>query len=233
MAVHHTKDWISILMDSNIKVGQVTLGPIQTNCYFVFKDTEDKSASNEPVPCIFFDPADAGEYLYEKLTEKNIKVELILLTHGHFDHMAGAADLKRLSGAPIWCWEKESSVCEDPEVNLSYDFVGKSITIKPDRFLRDEEIIEAAGLKCRLLGTPGHTVGSCCYSFDDDKILISGDTLFEGSVGRTDFPGGSSQALVRSVHEKLFDLPDDTIVYPGHGGATTIGDEKLYNPFLR
>lgn len=222
-------------MNSNIKVGSATLGPIATNCYFVFNDrsAEENVNTNEPIPCIFFDPADMGEMIYEKLKEKNIKIELILLTHGHFDHMAGADELRRLSGAPIWCWEKEADVCQDPDVNLSYDFFGKSITIKPDKYLKDNEIIEAAGLKLRLIGTPGHTVGSCCYSFDDNKVLISGDTLFEGSVGRTDFPGGSSSTLVRSVKEKLFSLPDDTIVYPGHGAVTTIGDEKLYNPFVR
>jgi len=222
-------------MNSNIKVGSATLGPIATNCYFVFNDrsAEENVNTDEPIPCIFFDPADMGEMIYEKLKEKNIKIELILLTHGHFDHMAGADELRRLSGAPIWCWEKEADVCQDPDVNLSYDFIGKSITIKPDKYLKDNEIIEAAGLKLRLIGTPGHTVGSCCYSFDDDKVLISGDTLFEGSVGRTDFPGGSSSTLVRSVKDKLFGLPDDTIVYPGHGAVTTIGDEKLYNPFVR
>jgi len=222
-------------MNSNIKVGSATLGPIATNCYFVFNDrsAEENVNTDEPIPCIFFDPADMGEMIYEKLKEKNIKIELILLTHGHFDHMAGADELRRLSGAPIWCWEKEADVCQDPDVNLSYDFIGKSITIKPDKYLKDNEIIEAAGLKLRLIGTPGHTVGSCCYSFDDNKVLISGDTLFEGSVGRTDFPGGSSSTLVRSVKDKLFGLPDDTIVYPGHGAVTTIGDEKLYNPFVR
>ncbi|MCR5771066.1 MAG: MBL fold metallo-hydrolase [Butyrivibrio sp.] len=222
-------------MNSNIKVGSATLGPIATNCYFVFNDrsAEENVNTDEPIPCIFFDPADMGEMIYEKLKEKNIKIELILLTHGHFDHMAGADELRRLSGAPIWCWEKEADVCQDPDVNLSYDFIGKSITIKPDKYLKDNEIIEAAGLKLRLIGTPGHTVGSCCYSFDDNKVLISGDTLFEGSVGRTDFPGGSSSTLVKSVKEKLFGLPDDTIVYPGHGAVTTIGDEKLYNPFVR
>lgn len=222
-------------MESKIKVISITLGPVQTNCYIVFKgDMPDESApSKEPIPCIVFDPADMGERLYEKLTEMNLKASLILLTHGHFDHMTGADDLRKLSGAKIMCWEKEADVCEDPDVNLSYDFIGKSITIKPDNLLRDNEIIEAAGLKCRLIGTPGHTVGSCCFSFDDDKILISGDTLFEGSVGRTDFPGGSASTLVRSVKEKLFVLPDDTVVYPGHGELTTIGDEKIYNPYIR
>lgn len=222
-------------MNTNIKVGMATLGPVQTNCYFVFNaaEPEEPTKSDAPIPCIVFDPADKGDLLYEKLTQNNLKVELILLTHGHFDHMSGADDLRKLSGAQVWCWEKEDDLCQDPDANLSYDFIGKSITIKPDRLLRDGEIIEAAGLKCRLIGTPGHTVGSCCYSFDDDKVLISGDTLFEGSVGRTDFPGGSASTLVRSVKEKLFELSDDTIVYPGHGGITTIGDEKKYNPYIR
>ena len=220
-------------MNSNLKVGSITLGPVVTNCYFVFNKKDSDGENDAPIPCIVFDPADMGDVIYEKLSERNIKVELILLTHGHFDHMSGAEDLRRLSGAPIWCWEKEADVCEDPDVNLSYDFIGKSITIKPDKLLKDGEVIEAAGLKCRLIGTPGHTVGSCCYSFDDEKVLISGDTLFEGSVGRTDFPGGNAGTLVRSVKEKLFVLPDDTVVYSGHGDVTTIGYEKIYNPYIR
>ena len=216
-------------------VGSMLLGMVQTNCYFVFKEDghdHTKGAEHtELTPCVFFDPADNGKLIYEELTSRGFKVDAIYLTHAHFDHIGGVDDLKRLSGAKVYAYENEKRLCEDPEYNLSVDY-GMNLTVKPDEFLSDGAECEAAGLKFRLIATPGHTEGSCCYYFEDDKILISGDTLFEGSVGRTDFPGGSMSTLVRSCHEKLFVLPDDTVVYPGHGGYTTIGDEKMYNSFL-
>ena len=158
-------------------------------------------------------------------------MEAIYLTHAHFDHIGGVEELKKLSGAKVYVYEKEKRLCEDTEYNLSAEH-GLNLTLDPDEYLPDGAECEAAGLKFRLLATPGHTEGSCCYYFYEDGILISGDTLFEGSVGRTDFPGGSMSTLVRSCREKLLTLPDDTLVYPGHGGATTIGDEKKYNSFL-
>ena len=109
---------------------------------------------------------------------------------------------------------------------------GLDFSVTPDIFYEDEAEIEAAALKCKLIATPGHTSGGCCYYFEKDNILISGDTIFEESIGRTDYPTGSLSELIRSVREKLFCLPDETIVYPGHGELTTIGHEKAYNPFI-
>ena len=105
-------------------------------------------------------------------------------------------------------------------------------TVTPDYLYEDGEVISAAGMSAKLIATPGHTSGSCCFYFEEDGILISGDTLFDESVGRTDFPTSSTGELIRSVKEKLFVLPEDTVVYPGHGEVTTIGHEKLYNPFI-
>ena len=216
-------------------VGSMLLGMVQTNCYFVYKEDgknhEVGDHGDDLTPVVFFDPADNGDRIYEALKERGFFVEAIYLTHAHFDHIGGVRKLIELSGAKLYAYEKEKRVCEDIEYNLSADY-GLNLTVKPDVFLKDEEELTAAGLKFRILATPGHTEGSCCYYFYEDGILISGDTLFEGSVGRTDFPGGSMSTLVRSCHEKLLVLPDDTIVYPGHGGPTTIGEEKLYNSFL-
>ena len=209
---------------SDLKIGRLMLGIVQTNCYFVYREGSGD--------VIFFDPADKGDYIYETLKEKNLNVKGILLTHGHFDHIWGCNKLRELSGAPIYAYEEEKVLCEDAVINVS-DQVGRPYTVIPDRYLKDGEEISIAGMTCRVIATPGHTVGSCCYYFEEADILIAGDTLFEESVGRTDLATGSMSALTRSVKEKLFTLPDDTKVYPGHGDSTTIGHEKQYNSFVQ
>ncbi len=207
-----------------LKIGRLMLGICQTNCYFVYREgTSD---------VIFFDPADKGEYIYETLKDKGFNVKGILLTHGHFDHIWGTNKLRELSGAPIYAYEVEKALCEDAVTNVS-DQVGRPYTVVPDRYLKDGEEITIADMTCRLIATPGHTVGSCCYYFEEGGLLLAGDTLFQESVGRTDLPTGSMSALVRSIRERLFVLPDETKVYPGHGETTTIGDEKKYNPFVQ
>lgn len=208
---------------ADLKIGRLMLGICQTNCYFVYKEgTKD---------VIFFDPADKGDYIYDTLKEKGFSVAGILLTHGHFDHIWGTNKLRELSGAPIYAYEEEKVLCEDAVTNVSEN-AGRAYTVVPDRYLKDGEEITIADMTCKLIATPGHTIGSCCYYFEDDKILISGDTLFQESVGRTDLPTGSMSALVRSVKERIFVLPDDVKVYPGHGASTDIGHEKKFNPFF-
>lgn len=194
-----------------------------TNCYFVYREGD--------AGIIFFDPADNGKYIYDKLTEKGFEFEAILLTHGHYDHILGADELRKLSGAKIYALEAEHVLLEDPYVNLSAN-MHRGITLKADGFFRDGDVLEYGGKKCRVIATPGHTVGSCCFYFEEDGLLVAGDTLFAESIGRTDFPTGKMRQLISSVEEKLFVLPDDTKVYPGHGPATTIGHEKTYNPFF-
>jgi len=207
----------------NLKIGRIVLGVCQTNCYFIYEDGKKQ--------VIVFDPADQGEYLYNKLKENGFQVEAIMLTHGHFDHIWGLEALKNLSGAKVYAYEGEKELCEDASLNVSKG-AGRACIVKADEYVRDGAEITAAGMTCRLIATPGHTAGSCCYYFEDDKILISGDTLFQESVGRTDLPTGSMSTLVRSVREKLMVLPEDVKVYPGHGESTTIGYEKEYNPFI-
>lgn len=208
---------------ANLKIGKIVLGVCQTNSYFVYEEGKSE--------VIFFDPADKGNYIYDRLKENGFTVVAIFLTHGHFDHIWGVEELRKLSGAKVYAWEEEKEVCEDASVNVSAG-AGRPCSLKADVYVKDGEKISIAGMNCQLIGTPGHTKGSCCYYFEDDKILLSGDTLFQESVGRTDFPTGSMNNLVRSVREKLMPLPDDVKVYPGHGEATTIGHEKEYNPFL-
>ena len=214
---------------ADTKVEMFTMGMVATNCYFVFKEDETDADGNRH--CIFFDPADKGRRIYEALLEKKVVVDIILLTHGHFDHISGAKELVACTGAKLGCLSEEQAICKDPFLNLGNNY-GMDVSVTPDMLFKDGDEIVAAGLTCRVIKTPGHTSGGCCYYFEEDGILISGDTLFEESIGRTDFPTGSTSELIRSVKEKLFCLPGDTCVYPGHGEVTTIGHEKMYNPFI-
>ncbi|WP_286082632.1 MBL fold metallo-hydrolase [Parablautia intestinalis] len=208
---------------ADLKIGRIMLGICQTNCYFVYREGSSQA--------LVFDPADKGDYIYNGLKEKGFTVAAILLTHGHFDHIWGVEALKELSGVKVYAYEEEREVCENASVNVSKG-AGRPCIVQADTYLKDGEERTIEGISFKLLATPGHTKGSCCYYFEDDKILISGDTLFQESVGRTDLPTGSMSTLVRSVKEKLMPLPEDVRVYPGHGEATTIGYEKQYNPFI-
>lgn len=208
---------------ADLKIGKLTLGVCQTNCYYVYREGEKE--------VLFFDPADQGEYLYEAMRKQGFQVAGILLTHGHFDHIWGSRELRELSGAKIYAYEGEKEVCENPRLNLSTQ-AGRTYEVTADHYCRDGEEIHLAKMTCKLIATPGHTEGSCCYYFEEGGFLIAGDTLFRESVGRTDFPTGSMSSLVRSVKEKLMCLPDTVIVYPGHGESTTIGFERENNAFL-
>lgn len=208
---------------ADLKIGRMMLGICQTNCYFVYREGQ--------TDVILFDPADRGDYIYETLQKHGFKVAGILLTHGHFDHIWGSKKLRELSGAKIYAYEGEKDVCEDSGLNVSAQ-AGRAYTVEADEYLADGREITLAGMTCKLLATPGHTKGSCCYYFEEEGILISGDTLFQESVGRTDLPTGSMSKLVRSVKEKLMCLPDEVKVYPGHGESTTIGYERENNAFL-
>lgn len=213
-----------------LKIGRFLLGICQTNCYFVYREGCGD--------VIFFDPADRGQYIYEALKEKGFQVKGIVLTHGHFDHILGAQKLKELAEAdqgvqiPVYALAEEKELCMNEELNLAAQ-MGTAGKVMPDILLHDQEQAAIAGMTFKVIATPGHTTGSCCYYFAEDAMLISGDTLFYGSVGRTDFPTGSMGTLVRSIKDKLFCLPDEVKVYPGHGESTDIGFEKENNPFCR
>jgi len=218
-----------VMANSKLRMKSLIMGPVQTNVYFLF--LEGNETESGYTPCIVVDPADNGKYIYDYLNENKLCAKLILLTHAHFDHIGGADELKDLTKAPIYCYEHEKEMCTNAESNLSA-FHNNPVTVSVSKFLKDGDEIESAGIKLKLLATPGHTMGSCCYYIEDENVLISGDTLFEGSVGRTDFPGGSMSSLLRSISEKIVILPDETLVLPGHGSSTTILDEKMYNPYF-
>ena len=206
-----------------LRIGRMVMGSVGTNCYFVY-DSENKKALVFDAPC-------DGEGIYRRLKDKGIEVAALLLTHGHFDHILGANELRKAASIKIYACEDEQDVCEDTHNNCT-DQIGRLYTVKCNRYIKDGEEIEIEGIRCRLIETPGHTKGSCCYYFEDAGFLISGDTLFCGSIGRSDLPTGSEATLIRSIKEKLMCLPDDVKVYPGHGDETTIEYERRYNPFL-
>ena len=199
------------------------LGSVYTNCYFI-KNKE----TNE---LVIVDPADAPEKIFQKVIQMEGTPVGILLTHGHYDHILAVRDVKEKYQIPVYACRDEQEMLYEPSVNMTAH-VGRSLSIKPDVLLADLDVFELAGLSFQMIHTPGHTKGSCCYYLKDEGILLSGDTLFCGSVGRTDFPGGSTAQIVRSLHKLLESLPEDTQVYPGHDRSTTIGYEKRYNPFV-
>ncbi len=205
-----------------LELQQMVLGPVYTNCYFL-KNKETGEA-------LIVDPADSPKRIFQKVEDMGAKPVGILLTHGHFDHVTAMEELRRDLGVPVYACEQEQAVLADPDKNLSVQFQGGGLHLKADMLLKDGETFEAAGYTFQMLHTPGHTEGSCCYYVKSERVLFSGDTLFEGSYGRIDFPTGSGRQMIHSVADILLNLPDDTNVYPGHMGYTTIADEKQYNP---
>ena len=206
-----------------IEIKSMTLGMVATNCYLII-NKENKEA-------LLVDPADNALRISNVIEENGCTLKAILLTHGHYDHILAVEDVKKEYQIPVYACEKEAGTLLDPSANLS-GYGNRSCSLKADILLEDLQAFEAAGFSVQMLHTPGHTPGSCCYYLKDEGILFSGDTLFYGSVGRTDFPGGSTAQIVESLHRLTDSLPEETEVYPGHDISTTIGYEKRYNPFV-
>ncbi len=197
----------------------LSLGELETNCYVV---TSDNTA-------VIIDPAGNAEHILKTAGKADIKY--IILTHAHFDHMGAAAELKEKTGAELICSLKESPALNDGHLNLSEAFMPCLKTVTADILAREGDEITFGKSKLKVIETPGHTFGS--ISLYGEGVLFSGDTLFRRSVGRCDFPTGSAGALINSIKEKLFTLPEETVVYTGHGPSTTIGEEKAENPYVR
>ena len=207
----------------NLELQKCILGSVYTNCYFLKNKTTGE--------LLIIDPADAPERIVSKVNEMQATPVAILLTHGHFDHIMAADAVRKKYGISVYACSEEVETLQNAGVNLS-QYHGASVTLKPDVLLADLQVVDLAGFSIQMITTPGHTKGSCCYYIEDEGVLFSGDTLFCGSVGRTDFPGGSSAEIVRSLHKLVDTLPEETEVFPGHEASTTIGYEKRYNPFV-
>lgn len=212
-------------MDDRIKVSKYILGPVQTNCYMV--------TNQETKETIIIDPADNPDLLGREIRKESLVPTAILLTHGHFDHIMAVNELRDEFHLPVYAHEDEKDILESGRLNCSSSLgFSQPYITHADIYLKDGQELELAGFRIKVYHTPGHTKGGCCYYIPDEGIVFAGDTLFAGSIGRTDFPTGSMSDLIRGVREKLFVLPDETIVCAGHMSETTIGHEKKYNPFF-
>nr|WP_263325732.1 MBL fold metallo-hydrolase [Neobacillus sp. Marseille-Q6967] len=204
---------------------QLPLGVLQTNCYIV--EGPDKS-------CIIFDPGSEGKKLIKWLTKRELKPIAVLLTHAHFDHIGAVDEIRDYYQIPVYVHEEEADWLPDPALNGSKFFMMQEhIKVKKaDYLIKKEETMTLGDFTFSVFETPGHSPGSVSFYFEDDHFVISGDALFKSSIGRTDLPGGNHKQLIKSIHEKLLFLPEETEVLSGHGPITTIGEEMDANPFL-
>ena len=201
------------------------VGPLQCNCTIL-----GDPATHE---AIVIDPGEEISRIHRRLTELGLKLTQILITHAHIDHIGGALRLKRLTGAPILLNENDLPLLAMMEQQASWLGTTTPETAPPDASLTDGMRVGLDSYPATILHTPGHTQGSICLHFAPIKLLIAGDTLFAGSIGRTDLPGGNARQIIDSIHSRLLVLPEETQVIPGHGPATTVGHEKDRNPFLQ
>jgi hydroxyacylglutathione hydrolase len=200
------------------------VGPLLCNCSVVGDE-----ASRE---AIVIDPGDDLDEILVLIQKHHLQVKQIVITHAHIDHVGGAMKLRALTGAPILLNQNDYALLKMLDVQAAWIGVATPGKVEIDRTLGQADVVKAGSLEGQVLHTPGHTEGSICLYFPAEKKLIAGDTLFAGSIGRTDLPGGSFEKILHSLHDRVLALPDETVVVPGHGPLTTIGEERASNPFL-
>lgn len=209
-------------MNDDLIIEILELGPYFENCYIV--------GDNESKKGIIIDPGDEAEKIISFVEKLNLKIEKIIITHGHVDHIGAVDEIRVRYKVPVMIGEKDAVKLTDSNENLS-SLSGDNVYSGPaEKFLKEGDIISVGKYDFKVLETPGHTVGS--ISFYGNGVVFTGDALFLGSIGRTDFPGGSHEQLIASIQQKLLTLPGDTIIYAGHGPDSTIEQEREFNPFL-
>ncbi|GGE22792.1 putative metallo-hydrolase YqgX [Marinithermofilum abyssi] len=201
-----------------------TLGPVMTNCYLLYKASGGEG--------LVIDPGSGPEKLLHRIRELDLSIQAVLLTHAHFDHIGGLEEVRQETGAPVYVHQEETEWLTDPRLNGSGLFPGvEPVTCREaDHVLKGGETLSFLGHTFEVVHTPGHSPGSVTYVLPNQ--VYSGDVLFAGSIGRTDLPGGDYETLMRSIHDVLMELPEETTVYSGHGPVTTIGREQETNPYV-
>lgn len=208
-----------------MKIQTLVLGAVRTNCYFIINE--------ETKETILIDPPHEVSKIIKKIEAEHLTPIGILLTHGHFDHIMAVTGLVERFDIPVYITKEDKELASDSILNGAY-LIQSNFTLKTDQisFVEEGQKLSLGGFLLEVISTPGHTKGSVCYYVKEENVLFSGDTLFYQSVGRTDMPTGDQRILLRSVEKKLMALPEETKVYPGHGMSTTIGHEKIHNPFI-
>jgi glyoxylase-like metal-dependent hydrolase (beta-lactamase superfamily II) len=200
------------------------VGPLQCNCSVIGDETSREA--------MVIDPGDDIDDVLAVIRKHNLHVKQIVITHAHIDHVGGAMKLRAATEAPILLNQNDYALLKMLDMQAAWIGVASPGKVDIDQSVGQADKLTAGSLTADVIHTPGHTEGSVCLYFSSEKTLVAGDTLFAGSIGRTDLPGGSFQKIVRSLHEKVLALPDETVVIPGHGPLTTIGEERESNPFL-
>lgn len=206
-----------------MKIKQIQLSGNASNCYIIYSEKSKEGVLVDP-------GGDAGKILSE-IKKAGLNVNNIILTHGHGDHIGALEEVREKLNATVMIHKDEAELLGDSNLNLSRFLFNEPIETEADRLLKDGEVVEIEDLKIKIIHTPGHTTGGICL--DIGHSILTGDTLFAGSIGRADFPGGDGNVLINSIKEKLLSYPDETKIYPGHQNNSTIGDQKKYNMFLR
>lgn len=206
-----------------MEIIRVPAGVYAANCYIIYSKTTKDG--------IIVDPGGDADDLSSYVKRNDLNIKHIILTHGHGDHIGGVIGLKASLGATVMIHEEDKDMLMDGEKNLSTSMAMGTVEVEPDVLLRDGDIIEIGDLKIEIIHTPGHTKGSICIKIGEN--IITGDTLFAGSIGRTDLFGGDYDSIIKSIKEKLMVYSDEVQVFPGHGTPSTIGRERVSNPFLR
>ena len=210
----------------SLKIYAIVTAPIEENCYLV-QDEETGQG-------LIIDPGNESEKILSVVRENHMKVGAVLLTHGHWDHIGAVEEVRQALGIEVYIHSQDAAMLTDNRQNL-FAYMSERYKLKAgaaDRLLQEGEIIACGKVSFKVIHTPGHTPGGCCFYCQEAGVLFSGDSLFAEEIGRCDFPGGSLSSLVGSLKEKILPLPESTRVYPGHGPATTVGWERTHNPYL-
>lgn len=208
----------------SLEVRMATVGPVAENCFVVRGAGSDRG--------LVIDPGEEPDRILGIVRELGIEVDAILITHCHFDHIGAVHPVAEATGAPVYCPELETQVLSDIMAYVPIPGIGPFESYEADEQVRGGETLELAGLSIEVVFTPGHSPGHVTYSVREEGAMFSGDVLFQGSVGRVDLPGGDGPTLIRSIGELVESHPPETVVYPGHMGTTTLGEERATNPFL-